>query len=177
MNAGASAAGRAFGARNCDFLFTILVDLEKSRRDIADIKALATSWGRADLEIFTTSYVVCRPTQQEAEEYHRYYAIEHADWSAVDPLMMLQGQHTRGRPPELQQKFRERIAGGHGTYPIIGTPDQVAAELAAVSAAGFGGITVSFVDYRSEMPYFIDNVLPRLERMKLRQPPSKGATP
>jgi alkanesulfonate monooxygenase SsuD/methylene tetrahydromethanopterin reductase-like flavin-dependent oxidoreductase (luciferase family) len=177
MNAGASGAGRAFGAENCDFLFTILVDLEKSKRDVADIKALAASYGNDNLEIFTTSYIVCRPTQKEAEDYHRHYAIDHADWPAVDRLMVLQGQHTKGRPPELQQKFRERFSGGHGTYPIIGTPDRVAEELAAISAAGFGGTTVSFVDYRNELPYFIDNVLPRLEHMNVRQPPSKGAMP
>jgi alkanesulfonate monooxygenase SsuD/methylene tetrahydromethanopterin reductase-like flavin-dependent oxidoreductase (luciferase family) len=176
MNAGASTAGRAFGAKNCDFLFTVLVDLEKSRRDVADIKALAASFGRPDLEIFTTSYVVCRPTEAEAEGYHRRYAIEHADWPAVDRLMTLQKQHTRGRPPELQQKFRERFAGGHGSYPIIGTPDRVAEQLAAISAAGFAGTTIGFVDYRSELPYFIDNVLPRLERMQLRHS-FKGATP
>jgi alkanesulfonate monooxygenase SsuD/methylene tetrahydromethanopterin reductase-like flavin-dependent oxidoreductase (luciferase family) len=170
MNAGASGAGRAFGVRNCDFLFTILVDLEKSKRDIAEIKAQAAACSRNELEIFTTSYVVCRPTQKEAEDYHHHYAIEQADWPAVDHLMALQGQHTRGRPPELQQKFRERFSGGHGTYPIIGTPDRVAEELEAISNAGFGGLTVSFVDYRRELPFFIKNVLPRLERKKIRQP-------
>ena len=170
MNAGASEAGRSFAARNCDFLFTVLVDLEKSRRDIAQIKVQASTTRRNALEIFTTSYVVCRPTQKEAEDYHRHYAIENADWAAVDHLMKLQGQHTRGRPPELQQKFRERFAGGHGSFPIVGTPDHVAELLRQISEAGFAGTTLGFVDYRNELPFFIEHVMPRLERMGLRQP-------
>jgi dimethylsulfone monooxygenase len=170
MNAGASTAGRSFGARNCDFLFTIAVDLEKSRHDIAEIKRHASDAARAGLEVFTTSYVVCRPTQREAEDYHRHYAVEHADWRAVDHLMRLQGQHTRGRPPELQQKFRERFAGGHGSFPIVGSPDRVAEILRQISDAGFAGTTLGFVDYRRELPFFIENILPRLEDMGLRVP-------
>jgi alkanesulfonate monooxygenase SsuD/methylene tetrahydromethanopterin reductase-like flavin-dependent oxidoreductase (luciferase family) len=171
MNAGASQAGRSFAARNCDFLFTVLVDLEKSRRDIADIKAQAAAHDRNALEVFTTSYIVCRPTQSEAEDYHRHYAIENGDWTAVEHLRKLQGQHTRGRPPELQQKFRERFAGGHGSFPIIGTPDLVAEYLQRISEAGFAGTTLGFVDYRNELPFFIEHVMPRLERMGLRQSP------
>jgi alkanesulfonate monooxygenase SsuD/methylene tetrahydromethanopterin reductase-like flavin-dependent oxidoreductase (luciferase family) len=168
MNAGASVAGRGFGARNCDFLFTILVDLEKAANDIAEIKRHPGAQGRDGLEVFTTSYVVCRRTQREAEEYHRHYAIEHADWPAVNHLMALQGLHTKGRPPQLQQKYHERFAGGHGSFPLVGSPDHVADELKRISAAGFGGTTLGFVDYREELPFFIDNVLPRLERMGLR---------
>ena len=62
MNAGASSAGRSFGARNCDFLFTIVSDLERARNDVAEVKRLAAAQGRDALDVFTTSYVVCRPT-------------------------------------------------------------------------------------------------------------------
>jgi FMNH2-dependent dimethyl sulfone monooxygenase len=168
MNAGASGAGRSFGARNCDFLFTILSDLERARVDVAEVKRLAAVGGRDALDVFTTSYIVCRPTQREAEDYHRYYAVENADWAAVDHLTKLQGLHTRGRPPEVQQNFRERFAGGHGSFPIVGSPDHVADELGRIAAAGFAGTTLSFVDYRAELPFFATEVLPRLQRMGLR---------
>jgi dimethylsulfone monooxygenase len=54
-------------------------------------------------------------------------------------------------------------------YPLIGDPDDVAAELAKISAAGFIGTTITFVNYVDEFPYFRDEVLPRLERMGLRK--------
>jgi alkanesulfonate monooxygenase SsuD/methylene tetrahydromethanopterin reductase-like flavin-dependent oxidoreductase (luciferase family) len=170
MNAGASTAGRSFGARNCDFLFTVVADLEKARDDVAEIKRVAAGLGRDSLDVLTTSYVVCRPSQREAEEYHHYYAVENADGYAVERLMTLQGLHTKGRPPELQQKFKERFAGGHGSFPLIGAPDHVAEQLSQIAAAGLAGTTLSFVDYRAELPFFVAEVLPRLERMGLRVP-------
>jgi alkanesulfonate monooxygenase SsuD/methylene tetrahydromethanopterin reductase-like flavin-dependent oxidoreductase (luciferase family) len=170
MNAGASVAGRSFGARNCDFLFTIVADLEKAPHDVAEIKRMAVGLGREDLGVLTTSYVVCRSSQREADDYHHYYAVEKADGDAVEHLMKLQGLHTKGRPPELQQKFKERFAGGHGSFPLVGSPDHVAAQLGRIAAAGFAGTTLSFVDYRRELPFFVAEVLPRLERAGLRVP-------
>ncbi len=175
MNAGASTAGRSFGARNCDFLFTILADPEKARHDVAEIKSLAARQGRGDLDVLTTSYVVYRPSQREAEDYHHYYAVENADGDAVERLMKLQGLHTQGRPPEVQQKFKERFAGGHGSFPLVGSPDHIAEQLRRIAAAGFAGTTLSFVNYRAEFPFFIAEVLPRLESMGLRVDPRQAA--
>jgi alkanesulfonate monooxygenase SsuD/methylene tetrahydromethanopterin reductase-like flavin-dependent oxidoreductase (luciferase family) len=84
--------------------------------------------------------------------------------------MRLQGMHAKSFPAEELHTLRGRFAAGHGTFPLIGTPDEVARELARFSAAGFEGCTLSFVDYVKEFPYFRDEVLPRLERMGLRQP-------
>ncbi len=173
MNAGSSRAGRAFAARNADFLFTVLIDLDKGRQDVASISRLASQLNRR-IGIFTTAYVVCRRTCGEAEEYHRHYAREEADWDAVDRLMELQGLHAQSFPPEAFQLYRDRFAGGHGVYPIVGDPDSVAAELERISQAGFAGTTVSFVNYTEEFPYFRDEVLPRLERKGLRRPRSGG---
>lgn len=169
MNAGSSGAGRSFGAKNCDFLFTVLIDLEKGQQDVQSIKGIAAGFGRS-IDVFTTSYVVLRPTRKEAQEYHEYYTTQMADYVAADHLMELQGLHAQSFPPEAFKLFRQRFAGGHGVYPLIGDADHVAAELAKISAAGFIGTTITFVNYVEEFPYFRDEVLPRLERMGLRQP-------
>jgi FMNH2-dependent dimethyl sulfone monooxygenase len=169
MNAGSSGAGRSFGAKNCDFLFTVLIDLEKGKQDVQSIKGIATGFGR-NIDVFTTSYVVLRPTRKEAQEYHEYYTTKMGDYAAVDHLMELQGLHAQSFPPEAFKLFRQRFLGGHGVYPLIGDPDDVAAELAKISAAGFIGTTITFVNYVDEFPYFRDEVLPRLERLGLRRP-------
>jgi dimethylsulfone monooxygenase len=168
MNAGSSGAGRSFAAKNCDFLFTVLIDLEKGKQDVQSIKGIAASFGRS-IEVFTTSYVVVRPTRKEAQEYHEYYTMKMGDFAAVDHLMELQGLHAQSFPPEAFKLFRQRFLGGHGVYPLIGDADHVAAELAKISAAGFIGTTITFVNYVDEFPYFRDEVLPRLERLGLRQ--------
>jgi alkanesulfonate monooxygenase SsuD/methylene tetrahydromethanopterin reductase-like flavin-dependent oxidoreductase (luciferase family) len=169
MNAAGSKEGRQFATRNADFLFCISVDPDQSRQEVIDIREQASAFGR-NTGVFTLCHVVCRPTVREAQDYLHYYAEQNADWGAVDNLMRLQGMHAQSFPAEALQMLRGRFAAGHGTFPLVGDPDTVARELARITAAGFAGCTLSFVDYVKEFPYFRDEVLPRLERMGLRQP-------
>jgi alkanesulfonate monooxygenase SsuD/methylene tetrahydromethanopterin reductase-like flavin-dependent oxidoreductase (luciferase family) len=176
MNAGYSPAGRAFAIRNCEFLLTSLVDVESGRGDVEEVRSAAAREHGREIDVIATAYVVCRATAAEAEEFHRHYALEHADWEAADHLMELAGIHAQFFPPEHYQQFRERFAGGHGMYPIVGDPDHVASELARIAEAGFAGVGFSFVDYAAEFPFFRDEVLPRLEAKGLRSPVAAAAT-
>jgi FMNH2-dependent dimethyl sulfone monooxygenase len=167
MNAGSSPAGRAFALRNCDVLFTALIDHARAARDLAAIRAEAAGMARR-LAVFTSSHVVCRPTRKEAEEYYRWYAVEQADAEAVERLMTLQGLYAQSYPPDVIARFRTRFAGGHGSYPIVGTPDEVAAEYRKIAETGFAGATIAMVNYLETLPYYIQEVLPRLAAMGLR---------
>jgi alkanesulfonate monooxygenase SsuD/methylene tetrahydromethanopterin reductase-like flavin-dependent oxidoreductase (luciferase family) len=169
MNAGSSGAGQAFAARNCDVMFTALVDFGRARDQLAAIHAQAARYGRK-VQVYTSSHVVCRPTEREARDYHRHYAVENADNAAVEHLMRLQGLYAKSYPTELIAQFRTRFAGGHGSYPIVGDPDQVAAELKRIHDAGFAGATIAMVDYLDALPYIVQEVLPRLERLGVRAP-------
>jgi FMNH2-dependent dimethyl sulfone monooxygenase len=169
MNAAGSGEGRDFAARNADFLFAISIDLEQSAKEVVQIKERAAKLGR-DTGVFTLCHVVCRPTKKEAEEYYHHYAQEHADWGAVDNLMRLQGLHAQSFPPEALRTMRDRFAAGHGTYPLVGDPDTIVNEMKKITASGFAGTTLSFVDYVAEFPYFRAEVMPRLERLGLRKP-------
>jgi FMNH2-dependent dimethyl sulfone monooxygenase len=169
MNAGSSREGREFAARNCDFLFTVMIDPARGREEVRAIREFAETTHRRALDVFTTTYVVCRPTRREAEEYHRYYAVECADAEAVERLMTLQGLHAQSFPADMLEALRLRFAGGHGVYPLIGDPDSVAAEIERIHAAGYAGATLAFVDYLAELPYFADEVLPRLAARGLRR--------
>lgn len=171
MNAGSSEQGRDFAARNCDFLFTVMVDTDMGAADVSAIKTLAKEKYQRDIGVFTTSYVVCRPTNDEAQEYHKHYAEDNADWEAVDRLMTLQGMYAQSFPADMIEGLRVQFAGGHGVYPLIGDPDHVADEIERIHTAGFSGCTVSFVDYAAELPYFVQEVIPRLEAKGLRVPP------
>ncbi len=169
MNAAGSQEGRQFAARNADFLFKISIDVEKEKTEVDEIRARATALGR-QTGVFTLCHMVCRPTRKEAEEYYRYYADELADWGAVDNLMRLQGLHAQSFPEEALRTLRGRFAAGHGTYPLVGDPDTIVREMTKIPAAGFAGCTLSFVDYVKEFPIFAAEILPRLERLGLRQP-------
>ena len=60
---------------------------------------------------------------------------------------------------------------GTGGLPASGgIRDDVAAKLVDVADAGFAGCTITFVDYLNEFPFFVERVLPRLEREGVRKP-------
>jgi dimethylsulfone monooxygenase len=168
MNAGSSPAGRAFGAKNCDVLFRPLTALDKGAQDVRDTTEAARAHGRA-IGVYCNGYMVCRPTRKEADEYHHYYADENGDWPAVDHLISMNRVNSQSYTPEMFQALRLRFAAGHGGFPMVGDPDHIADTLAKVSEAGFAGICFSFVNYLDEFPYFAAEVLPRLERMGLRE--------
>jgi alkanesulfonate monooxygenase SsuD/methylene tetrahydromethanopterin reductase-like flavin-dependent oxidoreductase (luciferase family) len=123
-----------------------------------------------EVGVLTLGHVVCRDSRAEAEDYLAYYADEFADWGAVDYLMELQGMHAMSFTPEMLQTMRERFASGHGSLPMIGTPEDVAEQIRAVSDAGFDGMTVAFVDYTKEVTQFGREVMPILEKMGVRKP-------
>jgi FMNH2-dependent dimethyl sulfone monooxygenase len=170
LNAGFSPSGRDFAARAADFLFTTFVEIDAGRAQIADMAARAAAAGRT-VGVHTTCHVVCRPRQQEAEDYYEWYAVEMEDTAAADHYMGTKEKFSGSHDPAAYRLHRKRFVGGAGTYPLVGTPDHIAAELARISAVGFAGVALSFVNYRAELPYFIAEVLPRLQAAGLRGAP------
>jgi alkanesulfonate monooxygenase SsuD/methylene tetrahydromethanopterin reductase-like flavin-dependent oxidoreductase (luciferase family) len=173
MNAGSSETGQAFALRNCDAFFTTTgaarISLAGAAQRVEEVKGKARALGR-DIEVFTVGQVVCRPRQDEAEEYYRHALVDNADWGAVDGMLALRNITPQTvSPEEFAAKRHYFAANAIGGYPFVGTPDKVADELANLGRAGLRGIAVSFVNYLRELPYFCDEVLPRLTRMGLRQ--------
>ena len=82
-----------------------------------------------------------------------------------------------GLSDEIKASIRLRIAAGNSAYGIIGNPDNVAAQLKSLSEWGFSGIAMGLVNYTRDFPYFAQEVLPRLERLGLRDAIGKGAAP
>ncbi|MEI8154106.1 MAG: hypothetical protein WCG92_21355, partial [Hyphomicrobiales bacterium] len=64
----------------------------------------------------------------------------------------------------------ERFISGGGTFPVIGSYDEVAAIFKRLSDAGLDGMAIATVNYVQEMPIIQNEVLPRLERLGLRKP-------
>jgi FMNH2-dependent dimethyl sulfone monooxygenase len=169
MNAGASPAGQAFAIRNCDALFSMTPKgrLDEFAAHVARVKELARASGR-EIDVYTVAVVTCRRTRREAEEYYRHWAIDSADWAAVDRIMAMRGV-TRDRFPDDFEERRYHQANGMGGVPIVGDPEAVAHQLARLAETGAKGIALSFVNYLDELLLFRDAVLPRLQRMGLRQ--------
>jgi FMNH2-dependent dimethyl sulfone monooxygenase len=169
MNAGASPTGRAFAIRNCDAFFTQAsrTSMDETAQRVKEAKDEAKAQGR-ELDVYAVGVVTCRPTQKEAEEYYHYATIESADWSAVDGILGKKNISPATVGEDEFQRQRHHYAHGLGGFLMVGDPDQIAKQLAELSHAGLRGIGFSFVNYLKELPYFCDEVLPRLERMGIR---------
>jgi dimethylsulfone monooxygenase len=76
----------------------------------------------------TTTNVVCRDTDREAEDYYEHYVVEHTDSEALDYHMNMA---RRNRQVDTAQIFNERkhYAAELGLHPLIGSPQTIAAEL------------------------------------------------
>jgi alkanesulfonate monooxygenase SsuD/methylene tetrahydromethanopterin reductase-like flavin-dependent oxidoreductase (luciferase family) len=172
MNAGSSGTGQAFAIRNCDAFFTATslsrTSLEATTKKVADVKETAWALGR-EIEVYSVGQVICRPTQREADDYYQHALIDNADWGAVERMLTLRGITPENTAPDEYAAKRRYFAGNAiGGYPFVGTPDKVANELAGLGQAGLRGIALSLINSVDELPYFCDEVLPRLARMGLR---------
>ncbi|MFN3938856.1 MAG: LLM class flavin-dependent oxidoreductase [Gemmobacter sp.] len=167
LNAAFSPAGRAFAAAHADYLFTTFKSIEAGTETIADMGRRAAEAGRK-VGVYTTTHVVCRPSRAEAEDYYEHYAATMADTAALDYMTATQSKNATNHDPETYRLHRKWFAGGAGTYPLVGTPEDIAGQMQAMAQAGFAGTTVSFVNFADELPFFCDGVLPILARMGLR---------
>jgi FMNH2-dependent dimethyl sulfone monooxygenase len=167
MNAAFGDPGRDFAAQHCDFLFSTFSDLEDGRRHVADVRARAAKFHR-QVGIYTVCHVVCRETQAEAEAYYRKYAVAEADHAAVDAHMASKKEFSHSHDPIAYERYRQRFAGGAGSYPLIGTPERIVDEIVKIADEGYLGAALSFVNYSYELPFFCDRVLPLMKQAGLR---------
>jgi alkanesulfonate monooxygenase SsuD/methylene tetrahydromethanopterin reductase-like flavin-dependent oxidoreductase (luciferase family) len=173
MNAGASPTGQSFAIRNCDALFSNAdrATMDDWGKHVQRVKAQARENGR-ELDVYTVGVITCRPSEKEARDYYHHCVIEKADWRAVDNILAMKDITPQTHPKDFIA-LRNHRANGMGGLPIVGDPDQVAGELAQLAQAGFTGLGVSLVNYAEELPYFCAEVLPRLQRMGLREKPAQ----
>ncbi len=167
INAGHSPAARDFSAREVDFSFVGFDSVEAVKSVAARVREMAHTEYRRDIGVCTSALVVCRETEAEARRVYRSI-IEQGDRVAADNLIKVLGIESQSFNDRIE-KYRERVVAGWGTNPIIGTPEQVTAQLAEVSAAGVDGIVFGFLDYNEELKYFDSAVMPLLRQAGLRK--------
>ena len=167
MNAGTSPAGRQFAVDLADMHFDAVRTPEDDVERVAETKRLAMQGGR-ELQVWTPIGVVCRPSQREAEDFTAHI-IEHADQGAVGNLAELHRRHAKDLIDNVSAfSFSgegpvERRVLARGNFCAIGDPDRVASQIARLHRVGFDGLAINFVNYLDEFPYFVQEVLPRLE--------------
>jgi FMNH2-dependent dimethyl sulfone monooxygenase len=166
MSAGSSPAGRNFAVKHTDCLFMVIGEEEKLPSHIAQVRALT---GAENVGLYASGHLLCRPTARETKEYYRYLVHEKGDWEAAEQVIAKRAAgNSQSLSPELMRRMKERVISGGATFPVIGSYDEVAEKFLRLSEAGLDGMALILVNYVREMPALRDEVLPRLERLKLR---------
>lgn len=171
MNAGSSDVGRRFAAQHADMAFINgrQGGYEAYRADIDNLRRIAREEFGRELQVWGHGYVVCRPTEKEAQDYLQYYVREKGDWEAVDNLTRGMGLNDR-LPPERLAAMQFDFVAGWGGIPLVGTAEQIVDELGALARVGFDGWVLSWVNYQAELQQWIDEIMPLLEQAGLRAP-------
>ena len=175
------------GSLNADILFTAMYSFDQVRDTIGRVRDLARGYNRAP-NVFVTTQIVCRPTRKEAEDYLRYYAAEMADADALEYLGRMKASTASTSTKEAETAAdRASVAKVSGMkdetypglfpsmYPIVGAPDDIVEQISRLADLGVAGSTLVFLNYLDELPYFVAEVLPRLERARLRGPQRAAA--
>ena len=172
MNAGSSPDGRAFAIRYSDMHFDGVKLPESSRQRIAETRIQAQRRGRT-IQVWTPVGVICRPTQTEADAFMKH-VLESAERDALGHLADMHRREAEARTGSegvirrTSDYTAERLFLARGSYCTVGTPDRVAADLYELHCVGFDGLVLNFLNYLDELPYFAQEVLPRLERLGVR---------
>ncbi len=166
ISAGNSTAGRAFAARCADCLFMTVNEIESLASEVASVQSVS---GAHRVGIFASGHMITRPTRKEAEDYYHYVVYEMGDWEAAEHSVNIR-MRDRHTVYEKMQRLKERMISGLGTFPVIGSYDDVAETFQRLHEAGLDGIAIGMVNYIDEFPMLRDEILPRLERLGLRHP-------
>jgi alkanesulfonate monooxygenase SsuD/methylene tetrahydromethanopterin reductase-like flavin-dependent oxidoreductase (luciferase family) len=146
FRASASEAERAFAAKNAEAVFIQSTSPAAAARDTADIRSRAASHGRLpqDIKFFQGLSIVTGATEAEARRKAAELDGRIGDAARLSPYSAASGR-------------------------VVGTPEQIADELASWQDAGVDG--VNLVNAGSPGPYeeFVDQVAPVLQKRGLMQ--------
>ncbi|MDB5702287.1 MAG: luciferase [Sphingomonadales bacterium] len=170
MNAGFSATGMRFAAGNSDIgLIGLFGQSEPDwAEQIGKYKALAQDEFGKQIQVWTNAPTILRDTDAEAQELYRHYCEDVPDQPAIDSFVTTLARENNVPEGSDQLKFLRRNAVLGSGFPLIGSPQSVANKLLALSAAGLGGVIMSYVDYFDGLGRFNRDVLPILKAAGVR---------
>jgi alkanesulfonate monooxygenase SsuD/methylene tetrahydromethanopterin reductase-like flavin-dependent oxidoreductase (luciferase family) len=167
MSAGSSPAGRRFAVNSVDCLFMVITSDDRIADDVAQVRVVP---GAEKCGLYASGHLLCRATPKETQEYYHYLVREKGDWEAAEQIIAKRAAGgSQSLSPDAMRKAKERVIAGGATFPVIGSYDEVADKFFRLSQAGLDGMAVILVNYVNEMPIIRDEVLPRLERLKIRE--------
>jgi dimethylsulfone monooxygenase len=170
MNAGGSERGRHFAAKHCDMVFIALgePDVEKNKAQVDAYRKLAREEYGREVAVWTSANIIQADTEAEARRYNDYVVHEKGDWEAATFALNTLGLNSKTFSPEAIKHLKELWIAGWGSYPLIGTREQVVDGLIKLSSMGLDGVLLCWPRYEAEMREFKNSTYPLLVQAGLR---------
>jgi alkanesulfonate monooxygenase SsuD/methylene tetrahydromethanopterin reductase-like flavin-dependent oxidoreductase (luciferase family) len=174
VSAGNSKTGSDFAARNADCLFTTVPGKHEELQP--KLKAFRDAAPPGQLRnIFASCHLMVRRTRKEAEDYHHYIVYEHGDWESAEYALNLRGQRVKSWfTTDDEKKMKARLISGAG-FPLVGSYDDAVEMMQRLHGVGLDGLALGMINYVNDFPGIRDELLPRMERVGLREPQHHGA--
>jgi dimethylsulfone monooxygenase len=158
VSAAYSEEGRKFAMKNCNYLFTMFENFQRTKKLNEELISRAKI-NKKNIKIFTPIHIICRKTESEADDFHDYYSIKKKDEKAVNNFINNVAVANKKTLHKIMKSKSNIIASSCGSKIIKGNPKQVAEQLRELKNAKFSGAAFSFVNYLDEIKFFTKKVL------------------
>ena len=171
MCAGQSPKGMDFAAKYCEIGFIAFEkagDLDQMKAAVDRFKDIAWRNHNRSISLWSLAYVIQGDTEEEARQLYDHYVRQTGDFVAAQNVLTVNGMHAQTWSKEALRERLEDVVAGFGSYPLIGTPEQIVTGLQMLSASGLDGVVLSWPGYKRGMEQFQEKVLPLLVQAGLR---------
>lgn len=171
VNATGSDAGISFAARYSDIVFITSPGASDFARAIevlpahaARVKQAAREAGR-EVRTLLNPMVISRETEAETWAYHDAI-VAHQDHRTPEGFSGFESDAHAWRGRVGLDAPKRRAIGGN--IEVIGTPEQVVEQFVQLQRAGIDGLQLSFFDFKPDLEFFGDRILPLMKQAGLR---------
>jgi FMNH2-dependent dimethyl sulfone monooxygenase len=171
VNATGSDAGISFAARYSDLVFITSPGasdfagaIEVLPEHAARVKQAARDIGR-EVRTLLNPMVISRATERETWEYHDAI-VAHADPAAPAGFGRFDSDAHAWKGRVGKDAEKRRAIGGN--IEVVGTPEQVVEQFVRLRQAGIDGLQLSFYDFKPDLEFFGDQILPLMKQAGLR---------
>lgn len=166
MNAAISETGRRFAARFADINFMVADDPENMAAYVKSVKRIAREDYGRDINVMTQIGIVLGDTEADAHRRLDHYIKELGEWDAV---RRFSDMNLKTAPDFSFDSKEMRVAMGHYSAPLVGTPEQVVEKIQGFKDAGITGAAVNWIDYSEGISEYDERIRPLLVEAGLRR--------
>ena len=161
---GESETGKHTIAKKCDSYVMHGGTVEEIKEKIADMKARRSELGKDPLQTFgMAAFCICRNTKEEAEaELARITNVQEGSSGYAGYRDFISKSQLN-----LKLDLKDYSVSNRGLRPnLIGTPEQIADQIAAYEKVGVDLLILQFSPQLEEMKRFAEQVMPLVEQKK-----------